>query len=38
VYILRAGKTLFVSRVDLYDTQKKLGGVAVVTYMVFGGK
>ena len=37
-YILRAGKTLFVSRVDLFDTQKKLGGVAVVTYMVFGAK
>ena len=37
-YILRAGKTLFVSRVDLYDTQKKLGGVALVTYMVFGAK
>jgi len=37
-YILRAGKTLFVSRVDLFDTQKKLGGVALVTYMVFGAK
>jgi uncharacterized protein (TIGR00369 family) len=38
VYTLRAGKTLHVSRVDLFDTQKKLGAVAVVTYMLLQSK
>jgi uncharacterized protein (TIGR00369 family) len=33
-YTLRAGKTLHVSRVDLFDTQKRLAAVAVVTYML----
>ena len=33
-YVLRAGKTLGVTRVDLYDAQKRLVAVAVVTYML----
>jgi uncharacterized protein (TIGR00369 family) len=37
-HVLRAGRTLFVSRVDLFDTQKRLGGVAVVTYMLLNSK
>ena len=34
VYALRAGKTLFVSRVDIFDAGKKLAAVGVVTYML----
>jgi len=37
-YTLRAGKTLHVSRVDLFDTQKRLAAVAVVTYMLLDPK
>jgi len=37
-YALRAGKTLFVSRVDLFDTQKRLSAVSVVTYMLLDSK
>ena len=37
-YVLRAGKTLFVSRVDLFDSEKNLGAVALVTYMLFNSK
>jgi uncharacterized protein (TIGR00369 family) len=37
-YTLRAGKTLHVSRVDLFDTQKRLAAVAVVTYMLLDAK
>ena len=37
-YTLRAGKTLHVSRVDLFDTQKKLAAVAIVTYMLLDPK
>ena len=37
-HVLRAGKTLFVSRVDLYDTHKRLAGVALVTYMLLASK
>jgi uncharacterized protein (TIGR00369 family) len=37
-YTLRAGKTLHVSRVDLFDTQKRLAAVAVVTYMLLDSK
>src|SRR5450755_3354169 len=37
-YILRAGKTLGVTRVDLFDSQKKLSVVAVVTYMLLPSK
>ncbi|MBZ5609024.1 MAG: PaaI family thioesterase [Acidobacteriia bacterium] len=33
-YALRAGKTLFVSRVDMFDTHKKLSAVGIVTYML----
>jgi uncharacterized protein (TIGR00369 family) len=38
VYALRAGKTLFVSRVDLFDNQKRLSAVGLVTYMLLGSK
>jgi uncharacterized protein (TIGR00369 family) len=38
VYSLRAGKTLFVSRVDLFDAQKRLSAVSVVTYMLLDSK
>jgi uncharacterized protein (TIGR00369 family) len=37
-YVLRAGKTLSVTRVDLLDAQKKLSAVAIVTYMLLGAK
>jgi len=37
-YALRAGKTLFVSRVDLFDIQKRLSAVSVVTYILLGSK
>lgn len=37
-YALRAGKTLFVSRIDLFDAQKRLSAVSVVTYMLLDGK
>jgi acyl-coenzyme A thioesterase PaaI-like protein len=37
-YALRAGKTLFVSRVDMFDTQKRLSAVSVVTYMLLDSK
>ena len=37
-YILRVGKTLGVTRVDLFDAQKKLSAVAVVTYMMLASK
>lgn len=33
-YVLRTGKTLGVTRVDLFDAQRKLAAVAVVTYML----
>ena len=37
-YALRAGKTLFVARVDLFDAQKRLSAVSLVTYMLLGSK
>jgi len=37
-YALRAGKTLFVTRVDLFDTQKRLSAVGLVTYMLLDSK
>jgi uncharacterized protein (TIGR00369 family) len=37
-YSLRAGKTLFVSRVDMFDAQKRLSAVSVVTYMLLDSK
>lgn len=33
-YLIRAGKTLCVSRVDLFDSSRRLGALAVVTYML----
>lgn len=33
-YVLRAGKTLCVSRVDLLDMEKRLAAVGIVTYML----
>jgi uncharacterized protein (TIGR00369 family) len=33
-YVLRAGKTLFVSRVDIFDAEKRLAAVGIVTYML----
>jgi uncharacterized protein (TIGR00369 family) len=38
VYSLRAGKRLFVSRVDLFDAQKRLSAVSIVTYMLLDSK
>jgi uncharacterized protein (TIGR00369 family) len=37
-YALRAGKTLFVSRVDLFDIERRLSAVSVVTYMLLDAK
>ncbi len=34
-YLVRAGKTLCVSRVDIFDEKKKLSAIAIVTYMLF---
>ena len=33
-YLVRAGRTLCVSRVDLFDSAKRLGALAIVTYML----
>lgn len=33
-YAVRAGKTLFVSRIDLFDADKRLAAIGVVTYML----
>lgn len=33
-YMLKAGTTLCVTRIDLFGSDKKLGAVAVVTYML----
>ena len=33
-YLLRAGKTLCVARVDIFDEQGRLAGAAIVTYML----
>ena len=35
-YLLRTGRTLWVSRVDVMDQQRKLAAVAIVTYMLLG--
>ena len=37
-HALRAGKTLFVTRVDLFDSQRKLSAVGLVTYMLLDSK
>lgn len=34
--LLRVGSTLCVGRVDISDTQKRVIGTAIVTYMLFG--
>jgi acyl-CoA thioesterase len=33
-YVLRAGKTLGVTRVDLFDSERRLSAISVVTYML----
>jgi len=33
-YVLRAGRTLGVTRVDLFDAHQRLSAVAIVTYML----
>ena len=33
-YLVRAGQTLCVSRVDIFDQQKKLSAIGIVTYML----
>jgi uncharacterized protein (TIGR00369 family) len=38
VYVLRAGKTLSVTRVDLLDAERRLSAVAIVTYMLLAPK
>jgi len=37
-YVLRAGKTLSVTRVDLFDAQRRLSAIAIVTYMLLQKK
>ena len=37
-HLMRVGSTLVVSRVDLTDSQKKLIGTALVTYMILGAR
>jgi acyl-CoA thioesterase len=33
-YLVRAGRTLCVSRVDIFDEKKNLSAIAIVTYML----
>jgi uncharacterized protein (TIGR00369 family) len=33
-YLVRAGKTLCVSRVDIFDEKKKLSAIGIVTYIL----
>jgi uncharacterized protein (TIGR00369 family) len=33
-YLVRAGQTLCVSRVDIFDENKKLSAIGIVTYML----
>ncbi len=33
-YVVKMGRTLCVTRIDLMDDQKKLGAMAIVTYML----
>jgi uncharacterized protein (TIGR00369 family) len=37
-YVLRAGKTLSVTRVDLFDAHRRLSAIAIVTYMLLPAK
>jgi uncharacterized protein (TIGR00369 family) len=36
--VLRAGKTLSVTRVDLMDAERRLSAIAIVTYMLLPAK
>lgn len=36
-HLLRIGKTLCIGRVDVFDQEKKLAAVAIVTYMLLDG-
>src|SRR5262249_53042198 len=33
-YVVRAGKTLCVSRIDMFDAQQQLAAIGIVTYML----
>jgi acyl-coenzyme A thioesterase PaaI-like protein len=33
-YLVRAGKTLCVSRIDIFDDARNLAAIAIVTYML----
>jgi uncharacterized protein (TIGR00369 family) len=33
-YLVRAGKTLCVSRIDIFDERKKLSAIGIVTYIL----
>jgi uncharacterized protein (TIGR00369 family) len=37
-YVVRAGKTLGVTRIDVFDAKKQLAAIAVVTYMLLPQK
>jgi len=37
-HLMRAGSTLVISRVDLTDSDKKLIGTALVTYIILGAR
>jgi len=37
-HLIRVGSTLVISRVDLTDSDKKLIGTALVTYMILGAR
>ena len=37
-YLVRAGKSLCVSRIDLFDSARRLGAIATVTYMLLETK
>ncbi len=37
-YLVRVGSTLVISRVDLTDSEKKLIGTALVTYIILGAR
>jgi uncharacterized protein (TIGR00369 family) len=36
-HLLRIGKTLCIGQVDVFDQEKKLAAVAIVTYMLLDG-
>jgi uncharacterized protein (TIGR00369 family) len=37
-YLVRAGKTLCVSRVDIFDEKKKLSAIGIVTYILLSSQ